>query len=42
MQHVWGRKDEYRVLVRKPGGKKPFGMPRPKGNDNIKIYLQNV
>jgi len=32
----------YRVLVRKPEGKKPFGRPRRRWEDNIKIDLQAV
>jgi hypothetical protein len=32
----------YRVLVRKPEGKKPLGRPRPRGEDNIKMDLREV
>ena len=32
----------YRVLVRKPEGKKPFGRPRRRWEDNIKMDLQEV
>ena len=32
----------YRVLVRKPEGKRPLGRPRCRWEDNIKIYLQEV
>jgi len=32
----------YRVLVRKPEGKKPLGRPRRRWEGNIKIYLQEV
>jgi len=32
----------YRVLVRKPEGKGPLGRPRPRGEDNIKMNLQEV
>ena len=32
----------YRILVRKPEGKKPLGRPKPKWEDNIKIDLQEV
>jgi len=42
MQHVWWRKDAYRVLATKPEGRKPIGVPRPKCKDNIKLDLQNV
>jgi len=30
----------YRVLVGKPGGKRPLGRPRRRWKDNIKMYLQ--
>ena len=32
----------YRVLVRKPEGKRPLGRPRRRWEDNIKMYLQGV
>jgi hypothetical protein len=32
----------YRVLVGKPGGKKPMGRPRLRWEDNIKMDLQEV
>jgi hypothetical protein len=32
----------YRVLVRKPEGKKPLGRPRRRWEDNIKMELQEV
>jgi hypothetical protein len=32
----------YRVLVGKPEGKRPFGRPRCRWQDNIKINLQEV
>ena len=36
------RKGAYRVLVRKPEGKRPLGRPRLRWEDNIKIDLQKV
>jgi hypothetical protein len=33
---------EYRILVRKPGGKKPLGKPRHRWVDNIKMYLRDI
>ena len=36
------RRDVYRVLVGKPEGKKPFGRPRLRWEDNIKMDLQEV
>jgi hypothetical protein len=32
----------YRVLVRKPEGKRPLGRPRRRWEDNIRINLQEV
>jgi hypothetical protein len=32
----------YRVLVRKPEGKRLLGRPRPRWEDNIKMDLQAV
>jgi hypothetical protein len=32
----------YRVLVRKPEGKRPLGRPRRRWEDDIKMYLQEV
>ena len=32
----------YSVLVGKPEVKRPFGRPRRRWEDNIKIYLQEV
>jgi len=32
----------YRVLVRKPAGKRPLGRPRCRWEDNIKMDLQEV
>ena len=33
------RRGEYRDLVRKPEGKRPFGRPRNRREDNIKMDL---
>jgi hypothetical protein len=32
----------YRVLVRKPEGKRPLGRPRRRWENNITMYLQEV
>ena len=32
----------YRVLVRKPEGKRPLGRPRHRWEDNIKMDLQEM
>ena len=32
----------YRVLVRKPEGKRPLGRPRRRCEDNIRMDLQEV
>jgi len=34
--------DVYSVLVGKPEGKRPFGRPRRRWEDNIKMNLQEV
>jgi hypothetical protein len=36
------RKYAYRVLLGRPEGKKPLGRPRLRGEDNIKMDLQEV
>jgi len=36
------RRGVYRVLVRKPEGKRPVGRPRRRLDDNIKMNLQEV
>ena len=38
-----GRKEDvYRVLVGKPEGKRPLGIPRCRWEDSIKMDLQDV
>jgi hypothetical protein len=32
----------YRVLVGKPGGKRPLGRPRRRWEDNVRMDLQGV
>ena len=36
------RKGIYRILVGKPEGKRPLGIPRRRLEDNIKMDLQEV
>jgi len=36
------RRGVYRVLVWKPGGKRPLGRPRRRWEDNIKMDFQKV
>jgi hypothetical protein len=36
------RRDVYRVLVGEPEGKRPLERPRRRGEDNIKMDLQEV
>jgi len=36
------RRAAYRVLVGKSGGMRPFARPRPRWEDNIKIYIQEL
>jgi len=40
--HTGHRKGVYRVLVGKPGEKRPLGRPRRRCEDNIKMDLQEV
>ena len=40
--HVLNRGGVYRVLVRKPEGKRPLGRPRRRWEDNIRMDLQEV
>ena len=39
---MWERRGVYRVLVGKAEGKRPFGRPRRRWEDNIKMDLQEV
>ena len=36
------RRGLYRILVEKPEGKRPFGRPKLRCEDNIKMDLQEV
>ena len=36
------RRGVYRLLVGKPDGKRPFGRPRHRWEDNIKMDLQEL
>jgi hypothetical protein len=36
------RRNAYRILVRKPEGKRPLGSPRRRWVDNIKMDLREV
>ena len=40
--HMGERRGVYRVLVGKPGGKRPLGRPRHRWKYNIKMDLQEV
>jgi hypothetical protein len=35
-------RDVYRVLVRRPDGKRPLGRPRRRWEDNIKMDLREI
>jgi len=36
------RRDAYRILVRRPEGKRPIKRPKRKWKDNVKMELQVV
>jgi hypothetical protein len=36
------RRSVYRLLIRKPEGKRPLGRPRNRCEDNMKMDLQDV
>jgi hypothetical protein len=40
--HIWGRGEVHRILVGRPEGRRPFGRPRHRWEDNIKMDLQEV
>jgi hypothetical protein len=39
---IGGRRAAYRVLVGRPGGRRPLGRSRPRWEDNVKTALQEV
>jgi hypothetical protein len=39
---MWEGRGVYRDFVGKPEGKRPLGRPRRRGEDNIKMHLQEV
>jgi hypothetical protein len=43
MWHAWGDgRGVYRVLVGRPGGKRPLGRRRRRWEDNIKMDLREI
>jgi hypothetical protein len=42
LMRMGDRRGLYRVLLGKPGGKRPLGRPRLRWEDNIRIDLQEV
>jgi hypothetical protein len=36
------KRNAYRILVRRPEGKRPLGRPRRRWEDNIKMDLQEM
>ena len=42
MASLGERRGTYRVLVGRPEGKRPFGRPRRRWEDNIKMGLQDL
>jgi hypothetical protein len=39
---MWEKMIVYRILVRKPDGKRPLGRPRRRWIDNIKVDLLEI
>jgi hypothetical protein len=39
---MWEKRNEYRILVGKPEGKRPLGRPRRRLMDNIKMDLREI
>jgi hypothetical protein len=42
LAHMGEKRDAYRILVGIPKGRRPFGRPRRKWDDNIKMDIQEV
>jgi hypothetical protein len=42
VERMGARRSVYRVLVGKPEGKRPFGRPRRRWENNIKMEFQDV
>jgi hypothetical protein len=43
MLFVWGEvRNAYKILVRKPEGRRPLGRPRCRWEDNIKMDLREL
>jgi hypothetical protein len=40
--YVWGQEICVKIFVVRPYGKRPFGRPRRRWEDNTKIYLQEA
>jgi hypothetical protein len=40
--HIGEMRNTYKILVRKPKGKRQRGRPRRKGEDNIKMDLREI
>jgi hypothetical protein len=39
---MWEKRDVYRLLVRKPEGKRPVGRPRRRWIDNFKMDMLEI
>jgi hypothetical protein len=40
--HVWGEEEYMRVMVGKPKGRRPYGRHTLRGEDNIKIGVNEM
>jgi hypothetical protein len=39
---MWEKRNEYRIMVENPEGKRPLGRPRRRRVDNIKMDLREI
>jgi hypothetical protein len=42
VERMWEKRNVYRILVRKPEGKRPLGRPRRRWIDNIKVDILEI
>ena len=40
--YMWQKRNAYKLLVGKPGGRRPLGRPMHRWEDNIQVELQEI